>query len=120
MKVSLWGNLWDKKREDNVVKEAASAEIQSVEKFISLISQHHHQSVSSNTEDATEYKAVMEMAVTKFRKVISLLDRGRIGHALSRKAPVTQIPISSIAEPRDQRTEQPFVLNNLLRSRFTV
>ncbi|XP_068304507.1 probable WRKY transcription factor 7 [Pyrus communis] len=108
------------KREENAVKEAASAGIQSVEKFISLISQHHHQSVSSNTEDETEYKEVADMAVTKFRKVISLLDKGRIGHARFRKAPVTQIPTPSISEPHDQETEQPSVFRAEQSSAFKV
>lgn len=114
--------------EENAVKEAASAGIQSVEKFISLISQHHHQfqdssfSSSSNPEAATEYKAVADMAVNKFRKVISLLDQGRTGHARFRRAPVTpsppppppppqetetQIPRPSIQEPHNLKTDQP-------------
>ncbi|CAN6583183.1 unnamed protein product [Malus baccata var. baccata] len=120
--------------EENAVEEAASAGIQSVEKFISLISEHH-QSTSSNSEAGTEYKAVADMAVTKFRKVISLLDKGSTGHARFRKAPVTlsppppppvppktitQILRPSISEPHDQKTEQPSVFRTEQSSAFKV
>ncbi|KAF3446617.1 hypothetical protein FNV43_RR11797 [Rhamnella rubrinervis] len=111
------------KMEDNDVKEAASAGIQSVEKFIRLISQQ----ASSSTESAAiEYGSVADLAVNKFKKVISLLDKGRTGHARFRRAPVA--PPSppqpqpqqhlvqslkqdsggvSVAEPNRQKLEQP-------------
>lgn len=88
MAVELMMGLVDSfaaKMEESDVKEAASAGIQSVEKFISLMSS------SSNSEPAAslEYRAVADMAVNKFKKVISLLDKGRTGHARYRRAPVT-------------------------------
>lgn len=73
--------------EENAVTEAASAGIQSVEKFLRLISQqenfpNHHQEVA-------------DVAVNKFKKVISLLDRGRTGHARFRRAPMASSSSSS-------------------------
>ncbi|XP_050366829.1 probable WRKY transcription factor 7 isoform X2 [Argentina anserina] len=82
--------------EENDVKEAASAGIQSVEKFIRLMSS----SSSSTSESAAiEYRAVADMAVNKFRKVISLLDRGRTGHARFRRGPVTATSTATTATP---------------------
>lgn len=75
------------KMEENDVKEAASAGIQSVEKFISLMS-----SSSSSEPASLEYRAVADMAVNKFKKVISLLEKGRTGHARYRRAPPVTLP----------------------------
>ncbi|XP_062022054.1 probable WRKY transcription factor 7 [Rosa rugosa] len=109
MAVELMMGLVDSfaaKMEENDVKEAASAGIQSVEKFISLMS-----SSSSTPESAAiEYKAVADMAVNKFRKVISLLDRGRTGHARFRRGPVTttspQSPLVLTKETEQQSSFQ--------------
>lgn len=79
------------KMEESAVKEAASAGIQSVEKFIRLISQqqqYQQQASSSSAEAAMEYGTVADVAVNKFKKVISLLDKGRTGHARFRRATV--------------------------------
>ncbi|GAA0141446.1 DNA-binding transcription factor [Lithospermum erythrorhizon] len=84
------------KMEETAAKEAATAGLQSVEKLIRLISQSHHQfddpTVKINLdqiETSSEYVAVADVAVTKFKKFISLLDRSRTGHARFRKGPVT-------------------------------
>lgn len=87
--------------EENDVKEAASAGIQSVEKFLRLISQqNHHQQPQQQQyhQDVTEYREVADVAVNKFKKVISLLDKGRTGHARFRRAPVA-LPSSSSPPP---------------------
>lgn len=85
--------------EDTAVAEAASAGLQSVEKLIMLLSQRQQQqqhegrsssnpkSLSMDLEDL-DCKAVADVAVNKFKRVISLLDRPRTGHARFRRAPV--------------------------------
>ncbi|KAH7566623.1 hypothetical protein ACOSP7_023203 [Xanthoceras sorbifolium] len=90
--------------EDHAVQEAASG-LESVEKLIKLLSQqqktqHHeklknHQSSTSSSSGSRpsmdldmDYKAVADVAVSKFKKVISLLGRTRTGHARFRRAPV--------------------------------
>ncbi|EXC38853.1 putative WRKY transcription factor 7 [Morus notabilis] len=88
--------------EENAVKEAASAGIQSVEKFLRLVSQqNHHQQYH---QDVTEYREVADVAVNKFKKVISLLDKGRTGHARFRRAPLS-LPSSS-SPPSDHAPTQ--------------
>ncbi|KAF3956438.1 hypothetical protein CMV_018434 [Castanea mollissima] len=74
-----------KSSEENAlaVKEAASAGIQSVEKLMRLISQE---------QASMEVGAVADVAVDKFKRVISLLDRKRLGHARFRRAPVGASP----------------------------
>lgn len=83
--------------EENAVREATSAGLQSVEKLIKLLSQNHslqnnnsqlqdHNICNNNTQ---EYKQVADLAVNKFKKVISLLDRTRTGHARFRRGPIT-------------------------------
>ncbi|KAL8172040.1 hypothetical protein V2J09_023844 [Rumex salicifolius] len=80
------------KLEDNAVHEAAAAGIQSVEKLIHLLSQtRHHSSKNSDSFDS-DYKAVADVVVKKFRKVISLLDRSRTGHARFRRGPIETSP----------------------------
>nr|AQX45440.1 WRKY transcription factor 4-like protein [Luffa aegyptiaca] len=79
----------------SAVQEAASAGIQSVENFLRLMShtpnQHHsedHSSTSTAPNATAGYEAVADSVVNKFKKVISLLDRNRTGHARFRRAPV--------------------------------
>jgi hypothetical protein len=77
------------------VKEAASAGIQSVEKLMRLMSQEQYQEAvadSATDKASTEVSAVADVAVDKFKKVISLLDRRRTGHARFRRAPVAPAP----------------------------
>ncbi|XVE87077.1 hypothetical protein DITRI_Ditri18aG0087300 [Diplodiscus trichospermus] len=105
------------KMEENAVREAASG-LESVEKLIRLLSQtqqqqqsnsndqeKHHQSSSISTRSSLDlemdYKAAADGAVSKFKKVISLLGRTRTGHARFRRAPVAAHPAAtnSIAVP---------------------
>ncbi|XP_062097689.1 probable WRKY transcription factor 7 [Humulus lupulus] len=83
--------------EENSVKEAASAGIQSVEKFLRLISQHDNY--------LHQHQQVADVAVTKFKRVISLLDRGRTGHARFRRAPSN--PMASSSSPSSSSTPPP-------------
>ncbi|KAG6591395.1 putative WRKY transcription factor 7, partial [Cucurbita argyrosperma subsp. sororia] len=83
----------------SAVQEAASAGIQSVQNFLRLMShtpnQHHsqHDSSTSTTPNAiAPYDAVADSVVSNFKKVISLLDRNRTGHARFRRAPVLHTP----------------------------
>ncbi|KAJ9567529.1 hypothetical protein OSB04_003495 [Centaurea solstitialis] len=95
------------KMEDNSVQEAAAAGLQSVENLIRLLSSSSSQNQSSfqtNTTSSssssppdssattTDYVAVADVAVTKFKKFISLLDRNRTGHARFRRGPVKTPP----------------------------
>ncbi|XP_031265398.1 probable WRKY transcription factor 15 [Pistacia vera] len=89
--------------EETAVKEAASG-LESVEKLIKLLSQQQqqhnqdrfsHHSASSSTPSPKlpmdldkDYRAVADVAVSKFKRVISLLGRTRTGHARFRRAPV--------------------------------
>ncbi|XP_028764125.1 probable WRKY transcription factor 15 isoform X2 [Neltuma alba] len=86
------------KMDDNVVQEAASG-LESVEKLIRLLSQSQQQFQSSSSsaskspvEIEMDCKAVADVAVSKFKKVISLLGRTRTGHARFRRAPLVPPP----------------------------
>ncbi|XVF15508.1 hypothetical protein REPUB_Repub09cG0159900 [Reevesia pubescens] len=86
-------NSFTAKMEENAVQEAASG-IESVEKLIRLLSQTQQQNHSSNQEKLSsldlemDCKAAADVAVSKFKKVISLLGRTRTGHARFRRAPI--------------------------------
>ena len=90
------------KVEENAVQEAASG-LESVEKLIRLLSQsqQQYQSSASNSKSSMEIemdcKAVADVAVSKFKKVISLLGRTRTGHARFRRAPVV-LPVNQNSE----------------------
>ncbi|KAH7520229.1 probable WRKY transcription factor 7 isoform X2 [Ziziphus jujuba] len=92
------------KLEENAVQEAASG-LESVEKLIRLLSQaqQHNQDM--------DCKAVADVAVSKFKKVISLLGRTRTGHARFRRAPLTtpNSYSSSSSPPLIQNHERPAV-----------
>ncbi|CAM8936079.1 unnamed protein product [Rhodiola kirilowii] len=82
------------------MEEAASAGLESMEQLIHLLSQRQQQMERENdnmtdssstrkTEPSDlDYRAVADVAVGKFKKMISLLDRSRTGHARFRRAPV--------------------------------
>ncbi|CAJ1929510.1 unnamed protein product [Sphenostylis stenocarpa] len=108
----IMGYRNDNFAEENAVREAASG-LESVEKLIRLLShaqlqqqQQHQQEQSqksnskSSMEIESDYRAVADVAVSKFKKVISLLGRTRTGHARFRRAPVPPPPPS---EPRFYR-----------------
>ncbi|KAG5144820.1 hypothetical protein JHK84_030363 [Glycine max] len=96
--------------QENAVREAASG-LESVEKLIKLLSQtqQQFQTTSNSTSNSkssmanidTDYRAVADVAVSKFKKVISLLGSSRTGHARFRRAPVAPPPPP--AEPRVYR-----------------
>ncbi|TKY70604.1 WRKY transcription factor 15 [Spatholobus suberectus] len=100
----MMGYRNDNFAEENAVREAASG-LESVEKLIRLLSQTQQYQTTSNStskssmEIETDYRAVADVAVSKFKKVISLLGRTRTGHARFRRAPVAPPP----AEPRVYR-----------------
>ncbi|KAK9284708.1 hypothetical protein L1049_023884 [Liquidambar formosana] len=84
------------KMEENAVQEAASG-LESVEKLIRLLSQTQQQQQEQCQSDANprsyidiemDCNAVADVAVSKFKKVISLLGRARTGHARFRRAPM--------------------------------
>nr|WCL15213.1 WRKY10563 [Atractylodes chinensis] len=86
------------KMEESAVKEAGAAGIRSLENLIGLLSSHSHRkpSYSVATSDASstaDYVAVADVAVTKFKKFISLLDRNCTGHARFRRGPVSNRPV---------------------------
>ncbi|KAK9054111.1 hypothetical protein SSX86_025188 [Deinandra increscens subsp. villosa] len=73
--------------ETNAVQEAASG-LESVQKLIRLLSQSQ-----SHQQSAKDYEAVADVAVNKFKRVISLLERPSrenklTGHARFRRGPV--------------------------------
>ncbi|WOG93053.1 hypothetical protein DCAR_0312333 [Daucus carota subsp. sativus] len=85
--------------EKTAVQEAASG-LESVGKLIKLLSQQQQQQGQVEENESSDDKkiemdcrAVADVAVTKFKKVISLLDRTRTGHARFRRAPVFSKPV---------------------------
>uniref|UniRef100_A0A7N0SXL6 WRKY domain-containing protein n=1 Tax=Kalanchoe fedtschenkoi TaxID=63787 RepID=A0A7N0SXL6_KALFE len=94
------------------MEEAASAGLQSVEQLIRLLSQRQQQMERSNSSgnrasesSDLDYGAVADVAVNKFKTMISLLDRPRTGHARFRRAPVTQKAVDPVAQT-SQRSEK--------------
>ncbi|KAL2527835.1 putative WRKY transcription factor 7 [Forsythia ovata] len=89
------GYRFTSKTEENAAQEAAAAGLQSVEKLIRLLTQQNYQKPSSSIPmdviPNADYQAVADVAVNKFRKFISLLDRNRTGHARFRRGPVTNV-----------------------------
>lgn len=93
------------KMEENAVQEAAAG-LESVEKLIRLLSQGQQQQQQqqqsqqqqlgrSSGEMEMDCRAVADVAVSKFKKVISLLGRTRTGHARFRRAPLSSAPNQS-------------------------
>lgn len=102
--------------DENALREAASAGIQGVEEVIRLLSQsqprdkqqlYQESSPSSSLSPppAVEIKAVADVAVNNFKKMISLLGRSRTGHARFRRAPAVQIHPQQ--QPEQQQQSQP-------------
>ncbi|KAG9153057.1 hypothetical protein Leryth_012329 [Lithospermum erythrorhizon] len=69
--------------EQAAAQEAAKAGLQSVEKLMKLMSQSNLLS-----QPQSDYIAVADVAVNKFKKFISLLDMTRTGHARFRRGPI--------------------------------
>ncbi|KAF6169325.1 hypothetical protein GIB67_014529 [Kingdonia uniflora] len=88
----------DKEEEEpeTTLEEAASAGLQSIEKLIKLLSEtstNLSSSSSSSMDIDRDCKQVVDVAVNKFKKLISLLGRTtRTGHARFRRGPIT-IPV---------------------------
>ncbi|KAJ9177292.1 hypothetical protein P3X46_012527 [Hevea brasiliensis] len=96
------------KLEENAVQEAASG-LESVNKLIRLLSQQNQEKLQSSSSPSStsrssmdidmDCKAAADVAVSKFKKVISLLGRTRTGHARFRRAPVaTPLSHSQISQ----------------------
>ncbi|XAR48375.1 hypothetical protein NMG60_11031189 [Bertholletia excelsa] len=104
--MSYRGEAYGAKMEENAAHEAAAAGLQSVEQLIMMLKSHHmtsyQESSPKNTQVAEiDCNAVADLAVNKFRKFISVLDRTRTGHARFRRGPVT--PVQS--QPSNQTVE---------------
>nr|QGX73558.1 WRKY family protein 10 [Cistanche tubulosa] len=102
MEVELMTGLsFTSKMEVSAAQEAAAAGLQSVEKLIRLLSHSHQQNFIEQQQPsnppaivdptvAADYQAVADVAVNKFKKFISILDRTpRTGHARFRRGPVS-------------------------------
>lgn len=77
------------KMEEAIAQETAAG-LQSVENFVNLLSkQSHHQPKPEAMEIDLNCRAVADDAVSRFKKVISLLGRARTGHARFRRGPVS-------------------------------
>ncbi|XP_071710319.1 probable WRKY transcription factor 15 isoform X1 [Rutidosis leptorrhynchoides] len=79
---------------DNDVVQQAASGLESVQNLIRLLSQSQSQSQQQQQQQqfSADYKAVADVAVTKFKRVISLLgkpSRELTGHARFRRGPVT-------------------------------
>lgn len=84
------GYNFTSKMEVNAAQEAAAAGLQSVEKLIRLLSHSHHQNFPEQQPSSSDYQSVADVAVNKFKKFISLLDRTpRTGHARFRRGPIS-------------------------------
>jgi hypothetical protein len=88
------------KFQENAVEEAASG-LQSIDKLIKLLSSSQ-QLCSSIEIDQMDYKTVTDVAVSKFKNVISLLsqNRTRTGHARFRRAPLPSSSSTTLSETR--------------------
>ncbi|KAD2805850.1 hypothetical protein E3N88_39227 [Mikania micrantha] len=84
--------------EPNSVQEAAVAGLQSLENLVGILSSQSYQTNTTSSSsssppagatDSVDYIAVADVAVNKFKKFISLLDRNRTGHARFRRGPVS-------------------------------
>ncbi|KAK8716658.1 hypothetical protein V6N13_043963 [Hibiscus sabdariffa] len=95
-------NGFSSKMEETAVQEAVSG-LESVEKLIRLLSETQQQqqqnfsscnkqscaiSTRSSTDLEMDCKVAADVAVSKFKKLISLLGRTRTGHARFRRAPI--------------------------------
>ncbi|KAF5736180.1 WRKY DNA-binding protein 7 isoform 3 [Tripterygium wilfordii] len=80
--------------EETAVVQEAAAGLESVERLIRLLSQQqqYQDQKYSNLDMDIDCRAVADVAVSKFKRVISLLNRTRTGHARFRRAPVVPSP----------------------------
>lgn len=94
------------------LEESAASGLKSVEKLLTLLTRSHNrqgqscQFLSSSEQQKflpagemeIDCRAATDVAVNKFKKVISLLDRTRTGHARFRRAPVPTKNLSPVQE----------------------
>lgn len=106
-------NFLTKLEEKTAVQEAASG-LESVEKLIRLLSQTQSQQIQQQKQgqldknkSPMEIEMVADAAVTKFKKVISLLDRNRTGHARFRRAPLASSPSNTSKDCVDTKVYSP-------------
>ncbi|KEH31477.1 putative transcription factor WRKY family [Medicago truncatula] len=116
------------KAEENAVQEAASG-LESVEKLIKLLSEARHKYQPSSSSSSSfspsnpnnnnnnptmdierDCKAVADIAVSKFKRVISLLEKTRTGHARFRKAPLPQ-PQPPPSQTLQFQPSEPMIFN---------
>ncbi|KAK4803674.1 hypothetical protein SAY86_003491 [Trapa natans] len=94
-------------RDGFALREAASAGIKSVETLIKLLDQPYQDaslpssSIASPRTVISDIEAATDAAVNKFRKIISLLDRSRTGHARFRRSPAAVIPPAKVLDRAD-------------------
>ncbi|CAN8283996.1 unnamed protein product [Cochlearia groenlandica] len=93
------------------VQEAAKSGLKTIENFICLMSRDNSDQPSSSSSAAAATSAVSavdlesarnltaDAAVSKFKRVISLLDRNRTGHARFRRGPVISNQIYQETKP---------------------
>ncbi|XP_058196539.1 probable WRKY transcription factor 7 [Rhododendron vialii] len=97
-------NTFATKLVDNAVVQEAASGLKSVEKFIRLLSQSQISPPDSDrnlsVELNTNCKAVADIAVMKFKRVLSLLGRTQTGHAQFRRAPLVSHP-PILVQPND-------------------
>jgi hypothetical protein len=114
------GDSFATKMQENDVREAATAGIQSVEEVIKLLKQNqleqqqkqqYYQELSAASSSSNlgtdNIMTVTDMAVNNFKKVISLLGRTtRTGHARFRRAPDTPPTQQQIREEPESQQEK--------------
>lgn len=88
--------IFNTKLEEKAVVQEAAFGLESVEKFLKLLSQTQSQQNQGNLSSflkqensPMDIEMAADAAVTKFKNVISLLGRTRTGHARFRRAPTT-------------------------------
>nr|WPA89359.1 WRKY43 [Kandelia obovata] len=103
------------KMEESAVQEAASG-LKSVNQLIRLLSQQDQEknnqpSAGSSMDIGMDCKAVADVAVSKFKKVISLLGRTRTGHARFRRAPVVPANNTTRTTPPVKKSQENQILD---------
>ncbi|XP_043714317.1 probable WRKY transcription factor 17 [Telopea speciosissima] len=90
---------YSKMDEQIAIQEAASAGLKSMEHLIRLLSHQRSQNQQQNQLDCRE---ITDFTVSKFKKVISLLNR--TGHARFRRGPSPSFSYSSSSAPHQSQT----------------
>ncbi|XAR74021.1 hypothetical protein NMG60_11008173 [Bertholletia excelsa] len=95
-------NSFVSQMEESAVVQEAACGLESVEKLIKMLSESQKQSdeqqlpASSEQRSSVDLEMVADVAVTKFKRVISLLGRTRVGHARFRRAPLSSPPTNQM------------------------